>query len=286
MTLQQVAFDPEPFARIAEVPVLTAPDDAAKPMLLMIDDNTDIRDYFSINFKKNYRILTAIDGLAGFNKAIETIPDLIISDIMMPRVDGIELCKRLKTDEHTSHIPVILLTARQSDESKIEGYETGADAYVTKPFSTEVLGARIANLLDQRLKLRELFSNGSPAELSKIAVNITDEVFLKKVVSLIDQNLEEPDFDPDKLADYLKMSRSQLYRKIKALTNRTVHEFMTLIRMNRAKEYLLSGEYSISETAYKVGYSLPTNFTRTFTKQFGESPTQYMNKHKSSESIS
>jgi AraC-like DNA-binding protein len=198
----------------------------------------------------------------------------------MPGIDGIELCKRLKTNEYTSHIPVILLTAKQSDESRIEGYETGADAYVIKPFNTTVLEARIANLLDQRMKLRQLFSNSSPTEFKKIAINITDETFLNKVVSLINKNMEETDFDPDKLAECLNMSRSQLYRKIKALTNRSIHDFMTSIRMNKAKEYLLSGDYSISETAYKVGYTLPTNFTRTFTKQFGVTPSQYINEYK------
>lgn len=279
-TIQQQIVEPELSEQITISNPSNNEDDSTKPLLLMVDDNVDIRTYFKINFGKKYRIEEAVDGLDGFNKAVETIPDLIISDLMMPGIDGIELCKRLKTDEHTSHIPVILLTARQSDESRIEGYETGADAYVTKPFSSEVLDARITNLLHQRTKLRELFSNTTPVEFRKIAVNVTDEVFLNKVVALIDKNMEATDFDPDILAEQLKMSRSQLYRKIKALTNRTVHDFITTIRMNRAKEYLLSGEFTISEIAYKVGYSLPTNFTRTFTKQFGETPTKYIERHK------
>jgi len=279
-TEPSVAGELIPAAPATVVSVLDEESDAERPLVLIVDDNADIREYFNVNFRETYRIASAIDGLDGFNKAIELIPDLIVSDIMMPGIDGIELCKRLKTDEHSSHIPVILLTARQTDESRIEGYETGADAYVTKPFSTQVLGARMLNLLEQRLKLRQLFSNGSPTEFRKIVVNITDESFLNKVVSLMDEHMEESDFDPDKLAVCLKMSRSQLYRKIRALTNRTVHEFMTSIRMNKSKEYLLSGEYSISETAYKVGYSLPTNFTRTFARQFGVSPTKYIERHK------
>jgi signal transduction histidine kinase/ligand-binding sensor domain-containing protein/DNA-binding response OmpR family regulator len=250
------------------------------PLLLVVDDNADIRDYIRMNFAGKYNILTAANGLEGYETATGSVPDVIVSDIMMPEISGIELCRRLKTDERTSHIPVILLTARQSDESKVEGYETGADAYVTKPFSTDVLAARMSNLLEQRQKLRQLFSNGSPVELKKIAINVTDEIFLNKVMTLIHGNMEDGNFDPDKLAEYLKMSRSQLYRKIKALTNRTVHDFITMVRMNKALEYLINGEYSISETAYKVGYSLPTNFTRTFTKQFGVSPSGYLGQHR------
>ena len=255
-------------------------DDENLPLLLVVDDNADIRDYICMNFSQTYRTHTANDGLDGFNCAVEIVPDLIISDIMMPGVDGIELCRRLKTDERTSHIPVILLTARQSDESIIEGYDTGADAYVIKPFNVEVLASQMTNLLEQRRKLRELYSNGSKAELKKIAINVTDEAFLNKVVQLMEENMDDPDFDADQLVVLLKMSRSQLYRKIRSMTNRTVHDFITSVRMNKSLEYLLSGDYSISETGYKVGYTLPTNFTRTFTKHFGISPTKYLEKHK------
>lgn len=276
----QRTIEADSVGSFTKIPVLNKLVDVNCPLILLVDDNADIRDYFTVNFSDKYHVMTAQNGLDGFNKAIETIPDLIISDIMMPGVDGIEFCKRLKINEYTSHIPVILLTARQSDESKIEGYETGADAYVIKPFNTDVLEARIANLLDQRMKLRQLFSNGLPTEFRKIAINITDEAFLNKLVSSIEENMEEEDFDPDKLAECLNMSRSQLYRKIKVLTNRSIHDFVTSIRMNKAKEYLLSGDYSISETAYKVGYTLPTNFTRTFTKQFGVTPSQYIKEYK------
>ena len=141
------------------------------PLLLVVDDNEDIREYISLNFASQYCVQTAKDGLEGFNKAVESIPDIIVSDIMMPGVDGIEFCRRIKTDEHTSHIPVILLTARQSDESRIEGYETGADAYITKPFNRKVLETRMANLLQQRLKLRELFGDGSAVEIKRLSVS-------------------------------------------------------------------------------------------------------------------
>lgn len=261
--------------------VLAAPDQLTDsttdlPLLLIVEDNADIRNYIALNFSKEYRIILATDGSEGLQKAIETIPDLIVSDVMMPGMNGLELCRTLKSDERTSHIPIILLTARQSDESKTEGYETGADAYVTKPFNTTVLQAQIRNLLDQRQRLRELFSQGSAIEIKKIAINGTDEAFLNKVVKHIHDNLEDEEFTINALSELLNMSRSQCYRKIKALTNQSLIDFVTTIRMNKALEYLVSGEYNISQTAYKVGYSMSSNFSRTFTRHFGVSPSKYM----------
>lgn len=246
------------------------------PLLLIVDDNDDIRNYIALNFSKEYRIILATNGSEGFLLATETIPDLIISDVMMPVMNGLEFCSKLKSDERTSHIPVILLTARQSDESKLEGYETGADAYVTKPFNSTILQAQIKNLLEQRQRLRELFSKGSAIEIKKIAINITDEAFLNKVIQCIHENLEDEEFNIDALAELLNMSRSQFYRKIKALTNQSLLDFVTTIRMNKALEYLLSGGFNISETAFKVGYSMSSNFTRTFTRHFGVSPSKYI----------
>jgi len=246
------------------------------PLLLVVDDNADIRNYIEMNLFSSFRVVKEPNGSKGLDTAVEIIPDIIISDIMMPEMDGLEFCRRLKLDERTSHIPIILLTARQSDESRVEGYETGADAYLTKPFSSSVLKAQVQNLLDQRRRLRELFQKGTDLEIKKIAINVTDEAFLNKVVQHILENLEDEEFNINCLAKLLNMSRSQFYRKIKALTNQSLLDFVTTIRMNKALEYLLSGEYNISETAYKVGYTLPTNFTRTFTKQFGVSPSKYI----------
>lgn len=248
----------------------------ALPLLLIVEDNDDIRNYIALNFNEKYRIIIAENGVEGLQKASESIPDIVISDVMMPEMDGLQFCRLLKSDERTSHIPVILLTARQSDESKLEGYQTGADAYVTKPFNTALLQAQMQNLLDQRQRLREIFSNGSELELKKIAINSTDETFLNKVTQLVLENLEDENFDIDVLALMLKMSRSQLFRKIKALTNQSTNDFISIIRMNKALEYLLSGEYNISETAYKLGFNKPNNFSRAFAKQFGVSPSQYI----------
>lgn len=250
----------------------------ALPLLLIVDDNDDIRNYIALNFADEYRIIMAINGVEGLQKACENIPDIVISDVMMPEMDGLEFCRLLKSDERTSHIPVILLTARQSDDSKLEGYQTGADAYVTKPFNTAILQVQMQNLLEQRQRLREIFSNGSDLELKKIAINITDETFLKKVSQIVLENLENEnfDFDIDALCVILKMSRSQLFRKIKALTNQSIQDFISIIHMNKALEYLLSGEYNISEVGYKLGFNKPNNFSRAFLKQFGVSPSQYI----------
>jgi AraC-like DNA-binding protein len=195
-------------------------------------------------------------------------------------MDGLELCKKLKTDERTSHIPVILLTARQSEQYKIEGYETGADAYITKPFNTAILKAQIKNLIESRRNLRELFGKGNNLDLKVLAVNVTDEAFLNKTIDIIKEYIINTDFDTETLSLKLKMSQRQLYRKIKALTNQTVHDFITTIRLNVATELLLSGDYTIAEVAYKVGYSEPANFTRTFSKKFGKNPTTYIQEFK------
>lgn len=246
------------------------------PLLLVVDDNADIRNYIEMNLSSSYRVVKAPNGSKGLETAMEIIPDIIISDVMMPEMDGLEMCRRLKLDERTSHIPVILLTARQSDESRVEGYETGADAYLTKPFSSVVLQAQVQNLLDQRQRLRELFQKGTDIEIKKISINAADEAFLNKVMQHIYNNLEDEEFNINALAELLNMSRSQFYRKIKALTNQSLLDFVTTIRMNKALEYLISGDFNITETAYKVGYSMSSNFTRTFTRHFGTSPSKYI----------
>ncbi|MCW3808028.1 hybrid sensor histidine kinase/response regulator transcription factor [Plebeiibacterium marinum] len=246
------------------------------PIMLIIDDNSDIRNYITTHFKTEFKIIQAANGAEGYSQAIETIPDIIISDVMMPDTDGFELCQKLKTDQHTSHIPIILLTARQSDESKTEGYKTGADAYITKPFNSDVLSARVNNLLEQRRQLRELFTGSTGKELKKVAVNSADEIFLEKASGIIAQYLDDPQFNIDFLAEKMNMSRSQFYRKIKALTNKSGNDFIMSFRMDKALEYLKEGRYNITETAYKVGYNVPANFTRAFTKYFGKTPTNYI----------
>ena len=237
---------------------------ADQPLLLVVDDNADIREYIRINLEKNYRLMLATNGAEGLEIAFEHIPDIIISDVMMPKINGIEFCNQLKNDRRTSHIPIVLLTARQSDEAKTEGYQTGADAYLTKPFSTHMLQVRLQNLLEQRQKLRERFSSTPTTLWKNMAENTADQEFLDKVQSLVEQHIDNPEFSIDQLAVEVSMSRSQFYRKIKALTNKSGNEFITSFRMNKASDYLLNGKFNITETAYKVGYSAPNSFTRAF----------------------
>ena len=248
---------------------------ADAPLVLIIEDNYDVRSYLKINLSSAYKIIEAEDGTVGLKLALETIPDLIISDVMMPGLSGIELCQKVKSDERTSHIPVILLTARQSDSYQIEGYETGADAYISKPFSTALLIVRINNLIESRKRLRELFNKSTGFNVNLLGTNAADKAFLAKVTKLIEDNHSMEDYSVEWMASQLFLSRSQLYRKMKALTNQSVHDFVTTIRLKKASELLLQGELQVSEVAYMVGYSDSTSFSRSFQRQFGQTPKKF-----------
>lgn len=253
------------------------------PLLLLVEDNKDLREYLKEELSRHFSVEEAADGLAGYEKALQSVPDLMVSDIMMPEMNGIELCRKVKADERTSHIPVILLTAKQADTHQIEGYSAGADAYVPKPFNLDVLLARIRNLLESRKKLRELYGKPPDQIISEAGsqprMNLIDQEFLNKIIRLIEENLPDTRFDIDQLSDKLKVSRRQLYRKVKALTNQTVHDFITDIRLKKAAALLLAGEFTISEIAYKVGYSEPANFSRSFTRRYGKSPKKYISEY-------
>jgi signal transduction histidine kinase/ligand-binding sensor domain-containing protein/DNA-binding response OmpR family regulator len=266
-----------PAAFTEDLNVLAGQDKSELPYVLVVEDNTEVRNYLVNELNDIFRISSAVDGMDGLAKALETIPDLVLSDISMPGMNGLELCERLKTDERTSHIPIILLTALQSDESKISGFETGADAYITKPFSSSILRVRIQNLIQSRQRLRMLFDKSTGFDTHVIAVNNVDKVFLDKLVNLINENIESPDFDVEKLAVLMQLSRTQLYRKIKSLTNKTAQEFVSTIRLNRAAEMILSGLYSNAQVAEIVGYSEVSNFSRSFARQFGLTPKAYKN---------
>jgi len=258
-----------------EVPDVNS--NAELPLVLVVEDNVEVRNYVVNELNDIFRISYAVDGSDGLSKALETIPDLVLSDIMMPVMDGLELCEKLKTDERTSHIPVVLLTAQQSEEYKISGYETGADAYITKPFSSSVLRVRLTNLIESRQRLRLLFDKSTGFDTHVIAVNNVDKVFMDKLVAIINENIESPTFDVEELATLMHLSRTQLYRKIKSLTNKTAQEFVSTIRLNRAAELILSGLYSNTQVAEIVGYSEVGNFSRSFVRQFGMTPKAYKN---------
>jgi len=251
------------------------------PILLIVEDNADLRTYIRGFLDKNYHVIEAEDGEVGFDKALKTIPDLIISDVMMPRMDGYELCRHLKTDERTDHIPVILLTARAAMESKIEGLETGADDFITKPFEPEELKVRIKNLIEQRNKLKERYRKELNIESTLTEDNLLsrDKRFLDKAQKTVQKYMIEPDFTVEDFAKEMAMSRVQLHRKLRALIDQTASEFIRILRVNHAAKLLIQQDANISEVAYDVGFNSPSSFTRSFTKHFGMPPTEYINKN-------
>lgn len=246
-----------------------------KLMVLIVEDNPDVQAYLSNELQKEYALIQEYNGKKGLEAAIQYIPDIIISDVMMPEMEGTELVKELKANENTCHIPVILLTAKGSDENQIEGYELGAEAYVMKPFSVEVLKAQLKSVLENRMILLNRLSGIKDIKQLQEESPSLDKVFLGKMVELISSRIEDTDFNSDALAQELNISQRQLYRKIKAVSGCTVHEFITKVKMDHAEALLKNSNLSISEIAYKVGFSEPSNFSRTFSKHFGCSPSQY-----------
>jgi ligand-binding sensor domain-containing protein/signal transduction histidine kinase/DNA-binding response OmpR family regulator len=246
------------------------------PIILVVEDNQELREYIAAEVLSRYHVEQAVNGIEGFEKALALVPDLIISDIMMPDGNGIELCGKLKADEKTSHIPVILLTAKQTDENKIEGYRTGADAYISKPFNSTLLNTQVQNLLESRKKLRALFSRVETRHPVEAGITDIDKEFLRKTEQIVLDNLSNAQFDVDSFAEKLKMNRRQFYRKFKAISDQTPHEYIIIIRLRVALDLLLAGDLNVSEVGYQVGFSDPAHFTRTFTKVYGKSPRKYI----------
>lgn len=268
------------------IPTLDTNDDidSTHPTILIVDDNADIRAYLSNILKPHYQVNEAADGQQGLNLANEIVPDLIVSDVMMPVMNGLEFCQRVKNGTATSHIPVILLTARALDEHQVEGYESGADAYITKPFSAEVLLARINNLLKNRRRLKNLFGNkeeGKKEEKSKEVENNEEEAkfttqesaFLLKFRDFIEKNLADSDLSVETVGAELGLSRVQLYRKVKALTGLSPVELLRTARLQKGRQILETTGKSVSEVAYEVGFTAPSYFTKCFKDEFGISPS-------------
>jgi DNA-binding response OmpR family regulator len=244
-------------------------------IILVVEDNRDVRKYIHEHLAPSYQVLEAGDGAEGIEKAQEVIPDLIISDIMMPKMDGYELCWVLKNDEKTSHIPVILLTAKASGESKLQGLETGADDYLIKPFNSKELSARVKNLIALRKKLRERFSREVVLKPGNIAITPLDETFLLKMKSVAEQHLGEEDFSIETLRHEVGMSRTQLHRKLRALIDQSPSQFVRSMRLQRAVELLRQKAGTVAEIAYMVGFGSQAYFTKCFHEQFGCSPKEY-----------
>lgn len=248
--------------------------DSSKPTVLIIDDNADIRSYVQGLLQADYTVVEAADGSEGIKKAMRFVPDLIISDVMMPGIDGIECCRRLKSELQTCHIPVILLTACSLDEQRIQGYDGGADSYISKPFSSPLLLARVRNLIDSHRRLKQFF--GDRQTLAKEDVCDMDKDFVERFKGLIEAKMSDSGLNVEDLGKDMGLSRVQLYRKIKSLTNYSPNELLRIARLKKASSLLASSDMTIAEVGYEVGFSSPSYFAKCYKEEFGESPTDFL----------
>ncbi|WP_163322631.1 hybrid sensor histidine kinase/response regulator transcription factor [Draconibacterium mangrovi] len=249
---------------------------AGKERLLIVEDNPDVLGYLQACYSDYFSIQLAKNGKEGYEKAVNEIPDVVISDVMMPEMDGFELCKRLKEDIRTSHIPVVLLTAKADIPSRIEGLEHGADAYVVKPFNQQELLVRLQKLLELRKSLYQRFSKGNGFDYSTDPLMQHEDRFMKKLHSAISENLNNEDFNVPELCEEMAMSKSQLYRKFKALTNQSVARYIRSLRMQKAKQLLSTSSMNITEIGYEVGMKSLSTFSQVFKEEFGESPREFL----------
>ncbi len=249
-----------------------------KSLILIVDDNVEVLDYLEMIFKESYTIAIAENGVEALNFILKNAPDLIISDVMMPEMDGVELCEKVKSDINVNHIPFILLTAKSTVEDRIKGLYTGADDYIPKPFYPNILKIRVQKLLDTQKQLAEKFQAGGGVLVPKnILKSPLDEKFLNKVISCIKANISNDELSVEELGSMVAMSRSNLFRKLKAITGQTPIEFIYFIRLKYAMDLLLERKMNMSEIAYEVGFKNPSSFTKSFKKQFGKSPSEYLN---------
>ena len=275
----------------------TLPDEAgedtdAKGTMLLVEDNSELRLFLRSIFASEYRIVEAVDGMQGWSKALKFLPDIIISDVMMPEKDGIAMTRELRADMTTSHIPIVLLTAKTSIESKLEGLEYGADDYITKPFSATYLKARVKNLLTQRQKLQGIYRNnlmtGTLATTSEEEtveekgpeMSPNDRKFMDKLVDLMEKNMDNGELVVDDLVQELAVSRSVFFKKLKTLTGLAPIEFIKEMRIKRAVQLIETGEYSMTQIAYMVGINDPRYFSKCFKQKMGMTPTEYRDKGK------
>lgn len=282
--IEQWVYDPhddtpDEYLATPVVDVNAQPAPADAPLVLLVEDNDELRKFLSSQLSEFYRVEVAANGEEGWHKAAQLMPDLILSDIMMPVMDGIQLLDKIKNDINTSHIPVVLLSAKHSIESRIEGLRYGADCYITKPFHNEFLIASIDNLLKQRKKMFETLVSKKPAtELSPSPIVVTsgDELFLKDVIKVVEEKMTDPGFNMEAVAESLNMSRSAFYKKFKSLTGLTTVEFVRDMRLQRAKQYLDGGSTNISEVAYWSGFNNPKYFSTCFKEKYQVSPSDYL----------
>jgi len=253
-----------------------------KPIILIVEDHDELRKHLVKQFSQKYSVIDSGNGREALNLALEHIPDLIISDIIMPEMDGIELCSRLKSNEKTSHIPILLLTAKASDEDQLKGMTSGADAYLPKPFDNKLLMASVKNMIESRKKLKEKYSRNLLIEPTEISITSLDEKFLRKAISLVEKNISDPTYSVELFSRDIGMSRSHLHRKFVGLTGHSPSSFIRTIRMKRAAQLLTKGQLTVSEILFEVGIKSRSYFTKSFREQFGESPTDFAAKNKKS----
>ncbi len=247
-----------------------------RPTLLIVEDNFELGEFVASRLNQTFNIHLAGDGEEAFELAVKRNPDLIVSDIMMPVSDGLELCSRIKQNISTSHIPVILLTAKGTVENQIEGFKTGADEYIPKPFNLDLLETRVKNLIESRMLLRQAFYQKQELRAEELTENPIDQKFLKEALTLIERNLDNTEFGVNEFASTMCVSRSLLHKKLSALTDQSATDFINTIRLKKSRELMVSGTYNVSEVAYAVGYNDPKYFSRLFRKHFGISPTDYL----------
>jgi DNA-binding response OmpR family regulator len=240
-----------------------------------VEDNADVRLFIRHHFDAMYQVMEAVDGIEGWQLALKTIPDIILCDVIMPRLDGYKLLKRLKNDERTSHIPVILLTALVSKEYEMEGLTAGADDYITKPFDLAILQIKIENILSIRQSLKDKYSGEILLQPKNILISPPDEHFLKKAIEIVENNISDPNLDIEKFAIEVGVSRMQLYRKLNALTDMTVKEFIRDIRLKRAAQLLRQKKQNVSEIAFAVGFRDLSHFRKCFKQKFRMSASEY-----------
>ena len=247
-----------------------------KLFVLIVDDNDELRHFLKETLANQYHVTEATDGKSGFEKARDESPDLIISDIMMPEMNGIEFCRLVKHDIETSHIPFMLLTAKDGIESRIEGTGSGADFYFSKPLSMELLELTIRNIFTQKERLRERYLGDYYAEVKELAHSSKDKEFLAALIEIIEDNLSSPEMDIDYVCTKICMSRTKLYNKIKSMTGQSIGDFIRTLRLKKAAQMMTGQHISITEVMYSVGIQTQSYFTKAFKREFGKTPSQFL----------
>jgi len=262
--------------------------DDNKPIVLVIDDNRDIQKLVAELLNTEYNIITASNGKEGVRIAAKYVPDLIICDVMMPVMDGLECCRHIKNEVSTSHIPVLMLTACSMDEQRVQGYDSGADGYLSKPFNSNVLKSRCSSLILNRKRIKDLWNSQpvavikeekqKPSRTESLSTGDIDNEFYNRFIKIFRTGMGNPDLNVDMIASQMGLERSQFYRKIKSLTNYAPVELIRRLRLQRGRELIISTEKTISEIAYEIGFSTPAYFTKCYRDAYGETPSQIRDK--------